>query len=434
MSDVLLAGDWHLASVAAAGLTRLGYTVHVRPDALGTPDHDAFEALARGDRCGAEPGVAELLAAARERGTLRPVLDDAQAARILHRAELSLVAYDTATAADGSVTDSRPATMLRDLLARPHRTGPVVAASQLRAGTCDAALADAGLPADSPDLVHLPENLRLGRAVTDFMHPARTVVGCNAPDLPKAVRALLDLLDSGRELQMRLVEAELVKHGTNAYLALCITLANDLGTIAGRLGADPVTVLDGVRADQRVADRAPLRPGEPFAGATLHRDVRALVEHGEPIGRDGLFRALVNANAVHALAPLAALDRILDGVAGRTVCLLGLTYKPGVSTLRGSPALRLARELDAQGATVTAYDPVAETADLRQVHRYTTFTEAAAGAHCVVLTVEHPAFTDPALFAGVLPRHTVLLRLTGAERCSRVPTPAGWKSVTPWNT
>ncbi|MFD5625700.1 UDP binding domain-containing protein [Streptomyces sp. NPDC127072] len=467
MPDVLLVGDWHLASVTAAGLTRLGYTVHVRPDAvetpgragfgaleapgragfdavetpgqapfsaLETPDRAAFDALARGHRCGDEPEVAGILAAARENGTLRPVLDEAQAAEVLRHADMSLVVHDTGTAADGTVTDLRPVAALRQLLGDHGRRGPVVVASQLRAGTCDAALADAGLPADSPDLIHIPENLRLGRAVSDFLQPARTVVGCNSPHLPQAVRDLLDRLGSRDELHMRLVEAELVKHGTNAYLALCITLANDLGTVAAHLGADPVTVLDGVRADERVAAGAPLRPGEPYAGATLHRDVRALVEHGEPIGRDGLFRAVAHANAVHALAPLAALDKHLEGVAERTVCLLGLTYKPGVSTLRDSAALRLADELHAQGARVTAYDPIAETADLPDMQRRTTFTEAAADADCVVLTVEHPAFTDPAFFESATPRHALLLRLTGTERRSRVPTPHGWRSVDLWNS
>ncbi|MEU3860079.1 UDP binding domain-containing protein [Streptomyces sp. NPDC028722] len=433
MPEAYLTGDWHLASVTAAGLLRLGYTVHLRPDAANVPDPEAFDALTRGERCAEEPGVAEILGAARAAGTLRPVLDRTDAVQVLARADLCLVAHDTGTSPDGTAADPRPAAALAELLAHPGRLGPVVAEGQLKAGSCDAALAAAGLPADSPDLVHLPENLRLGRAVEDFLHPARAVVGCNALDLPPAVRALLDALAPAAERPMRLVEAELVKHGTNAYLACCITLANDLGAIAGRLGADPVTVLDGVRADERVADRAPLRPGDAYAGATLHRDVRALIEHGEPYGRDGLFRAVANANAVHALAPLAVLDRRLDGLAGRTVCLLGLTYKPGVSTLRDAPGLRLARELLAQGAAVTAHDPVAEPTNTGDVRRFHTAAEAVAGADCVALVVEHPAFADPALLASTAPRRPLLLRLTGAEGRSRVPTPPGWTSVDQWN-
>ncbi|MEW2297886.1 UDP binding domain-containing protein [Streptomyces sp. NPDC006743] len=433
MPDVLLVGDWHLASVTAAGLLRLGYAVHVRPDALDAAADEAFDTFARGERCAGEPEVAQSLTAAHGAGALRPVLNEERTAEVLRKAVLTLVAHDTATAVDGTLTDPRPPTALRELLAHPDRGGPVVALSQLRAGTCDAALSDTGLPADSADLVHLPENLRLGRALSDFLRPARTVVGCNAPELPGPVSELLDLIASVNELRMTLAEAELVKHGTNAYLALCITLANDLGTIAGSLGADPVTVLDGLRADDRVADRAPLRPGEAYAGATLHRDVRALMEQGRPIGRDGLFRAIAHSNAVHALAPLARLDRELEGVGGRTVCLLGLTYKPGVSTLRDSPALRLGRELTTQGASVTAYDPIAEQVDLGEIHRATTLAEAVAAAHCTVLMVEHPAFTEPDLFKGVQPRRPLLMRLTGTERRTRVPTPPGWRSVDPWS-
>jgi UDPglucose 6-dehydrogenase len=268
--------------------------------------------------------------------------------------------------------------------------------------------------------------------MTDFLHPARVVVGCHGDRPPRAVADLLAALEPGRTLIMTLVEAEMVKHGTNAYLAFCITLANDLGVIAGHLGADPLVVMDGVRADERVAERAPLRPGEAYAGATLTRDVRALWEHGEPIGRDGLFRAISNANSVHALLPMAVLDRVLDGLAGRRICLLGLTYKPGVSTLRDSPGLRLGRELQAQGAAVTAYDPLAEQDDLGGVLRHATFAGAARDADCVVLVVEHEDFAGPAVFEGAAPRGNLLLRLTGAERHSRVPTPAGWRSVDPW--
>lgn len=433
MPDVLVCGDWHLASVTAAGLVQLGYVVHIRPGDPGAADDVAFEEIAAGRRAANEPRVADILAAARAEGALRAVLDDAQTANVLRAARLSLVAYDTVTAADGTVTDSRPAVTTEKLLRHRERSGPVVLLSQVRAGTSDAAVTAAGLQAGSPDLVHLPENLRLGHAVPDFLHPARVIVGCNAPEVPAAVRTLLSQLSAGTVLTMSLVEAELVKHATNAYLAACITLANDVGTIAGHLGADPATVLDGVRADERVADRAPLRPGEAYAGATLHRDVRALCERGELIGRDGLFRAIARANTVHALAPLAVLDRRLDGLAGRRICLLGLTYKPGVSTLRDSPGLRLARELRAQGADVTAYDPVAEAADLPGMRRCDSLAAAACDADCVALVVEHEAFTDPTGFDGLAPRGRVLLRLTGSERRSRVATPPGWESVSTWS-
>ncbi|MBB5868331.1 UDPglucose 6-dehydrogenase [Allocatelliglobosispora scoriae] len=431
MAEVLVVGDWHLASVTAAGLLRLGYTVSSRPDDPDVADEVAAAELAGGSRAAGEPEITELLTAARDRGDLRLLSGAEEADLAAGRAELTVIAYDSRTAADGTAIDERPVRSATAALRAAGRTGPVIVMSQIRAGTGDAVLRAAGLPPDSPDLVHIPENLRLGRSLQDFLQPHRLVVGCNA-EPPEAVRRLVDRLDSPNPLRMSLVEAELVKHGTNAYLAACITLANDLGTIAGHLGADPATVLNGVRADARVAPSAPMRPGEPYSGATLQRDVRALWEHGEPIGRDGLFRAISQSNAVHSLGPLAVLDRRLDGLAGRRVCLLGLTYKPGVSTLRDSPGLRLARELTAHGVEVDAFDPVADTTDLPGIRRHASLAAAADDTDCVVLIVEHEAFTTPSVFADLRPRNRMLLRLTGGEPHSRVPTPAGWLSIDPW--
>jgi UDPglucose 6-dehydrogenase len=431
MPEALVLGDWHLATVAIAGLLELGYTVHARPDHVDTPDaEEATAGLLGGTRAAAEPEVADVLARGLAENRLRPVSAD-RLARTATYVDVNLVAYDSLTDADGSAIDERPAATATALLRIPSRTGPVVLLSQVRAGTGDAVLVRAGLAADSADLVHLPENLRLGQSLRDFLEPHRLVVGCNGP-LSPTVGQLVELLKPVRLCSMTLVEAELVKHGTNVYLAACITLANAIGAIAGRLGADPATVMDGVRADARIADTAPMRPGEPYAGATLQRDVRALWEHGEPIGRDGLFRAISSANAVHALAPVAVLDRRLDGLDGRRVCLLGLTYKPGVSTLRDSPGLRLAHGLIAHGAEVSVYDPVADEFAMPGITRHTTLRDAAADAECLVLVVEHEAFTDPAALADLRPRNRLLLRLTGRESHSRVPSPAGWVSVDPW--
>ena len=429
MAEVLVVGDSHLATVTIAGLLELGYTVYSRLDDSDTPDDSAVAQLFRGERAAGEPEVADILATGLTRGVLRQA--NRQPAAESAGSELTVVAYDSCTATNGTMVDLRPTATATTMLAAPGRVGPVILMSQVRAGTGDAVLAAAGLTGDSPDLVHIPENLRLGRSFQDFLRPHRLVIGCNGHP-PAAVGRLVDLLQPVQLRTMTLVEAELVKHATNAYLAACITLANDVGIIAGHLGADPATVMDGVRADPRVAETAPMRPGAPYAGATLQRDVRALWEHGEPIGRDGLFRAISNANSAHALSLLAVLDRRLDGLAGRRICLLGLTYKPGVSTLRDSPGLRLADALIAHGTQVAAFDPVAEEFVPTEVQRHADMHAAADGADCVVLVVEHDAFTVPNALESLRPARNLLLRLTGSARQSKVATPAGWISVDPW--
>ncbi|WP_341855835.1 UDP binding domain-containing protein [Brachybacterium sp. GPGPB12] len=355
--------------------------------------------------------------------------DEADLDRALGSAVLVAVAYDSRTTVNGETDDSRSEDAVRALLARGVSGPAILLSSQVRAGTCERLLRSSGLPADSRALVHVPENLRLGSALEDFLHPERLVVGCNAPDLPPVVAELVAQWNARDTRRVRLVEAELVKHGTNVFLSMCIVFANDLGWIARELGADPVAVMEAVRADSRVSPKAPLRPGQAYAGATPQRDVRALWEAGEMFGRDTLFAAVSRSNASHALAPVALLDRILDGLYQRRVCLLGLTYKPGITTLRDSPALRLAKELTAFGCTVTAHDPHAEQIALDAVDRRCTVSSAATDADCVVLVTAHEEYLSLDL-GSLSVRRTNLLDL-----CAAAPSLSGrdgWRLHDMW--
>ncbi len=417
MPSAVVLGDWHLASVTAAGLVRLGYRVR-----LWAGDPPTTLAVVRGERAAAEPEVAQLLAT----GDCQPIEDENLLGAALGAAALAFVAFDSASASDGTVADSRPADAVRRIWQLTGGGCPIVLSSQVRAGSCDALLAELAGGSADPRLVHLPENLRLGRALADFTHPQRLVVGCN-DNLPEPVREFIDRLGTTQPIRLRLAEAELVKHGTNAFLALCIAFANDLGWIARSLGADAGRVLGAVRADQRVGDQAPLRPGDAYSGATLQRDVRALCGLGRPVGRDSLFDAISRANAVHAMAAVAVLDRLFDGLAGRAVSLLGLTYKPNVSTLRDSPALRLAAQLHQHGCRVTGYDPVAEPLPSASgIERSPSLAAAVAGVDCVVLVTAHDELRTADLGA-TEPGRRLLFDLTGSARA-----PDGWQVLDLW--
>lgn len=424
MPNAVVLGDWHLASVTAAALVELEHRVRV-----WAGDTDTTLALLRGERAAAEPGVARALDPAAD--GCEPVRGQEDLAVAVGSANLAVVAFDSATAVDGTMTDERPAEAVRLVWQLSGGRCPVVVSSQVRAGTCDALLEELAGTRDDPRLVYLPENLRLGTALADFLSPARLVVGCNGPP-PPAVTELTGRIHVEEPIHLRLVEAELVKHGTNAFLAMCIAFANDLGWIARGLGASAAPVLAAVQADPRIGSQAPLRPGDAYSGATLERDVCALRGRGETVGRDGLFAAISRSNTVHGMAAVGILDRVLDGLDGRKVCLLGLTYKPNVSTLRDSPALRLAPMLVAHGARVTAFDPVAETLmPPSPFERFATMREATAGADCVILMTPHDAI-ELCVLASCQPARLMLLDATNAGRGVHVP-PA-WTLLDLWTT
>jgi UDPglucose 6-dehydrogenase len=320
------------------------------------PDAGLRAAAARARAPVVEAGIDEALQTAVDHGLLR-VVDDVEDA--IRSAPLTHLTFDTEVGATGRGEDPRLDDALDAFVTAAPAGALLLVSSQLPVGTSrrwrDVLRAtDRGLL-----LAHAPENLRLGTALDDFLHPARLLIGA---DDDEAFARAADALGPFSETPMRLglTAAEMAKHATNAYLALCIAFANDLAWLSASAGADPREVAAALRADPRVAPAAPLRPGPAFSGATLMRDLATLRDLGEQCGRPDLFAALIAANERHAEAPIAWLEDALGSFDGMHVAVAGLTYKPGTSTLRDSLPLRLVAELAERGATVAAWDPAAE--------------------------------------------------------------------------
>lgn len=349
---VALAGLWHLGTVAAGAWVESGESV-----IAWDPDPELRDALAHARAPVAEPGLDEALGKGLERGLLR-VSDGPPFAA----APLAHLAFDTTVGPSGTAEDARLEEAVEMFADTAQDGSLLLVSSQVRVGTCrrwHALLADRdrGLM-----LAHVPENLRLGRALDDFSRPDRLLIGADDDEAyTAAARALAPF--STTPIRLGLASAEMAKHATNAYLGLCIAFANDLAWLSSSEGADPQEVANALRADPRVSPSAPLRPGTSFSGGTLTRDLSTLSALGERVGRRGLFAAVLEANERHATSTLEWLEDSLGSLTGKRVAVAGLTYKPGTSTLRDSLPLRLVSEILARGASVTAWDPAAEAFD-----------------------------------------------------------------------
>ena len=237
-----------------------------------------------------------------------------------------------------------------------------------------------------------PENLRLGKALDDFRQPARIVAGVR----DASTRAVLEPLFAPfcRDvLWMRPESAEMTKHGVNAWLALSVTFANELARVCEAVGADPREVERGLRSEPRIGQKAYLRPGAAFAGGTLARDVVALGElarkHGEPAA---IFPAILAGNEAHKDWAFRTVQRLLPKLAGSTVAVLGLTYKPDTNTLRRSGAVQLCTKLLEAGARVRCYDPsITELPpELKDARTCTRLQDAVADVDAAVIATEWP--------------------------------------------
>lgn len=388
MSDrIAVVGLWHLGCAIAVSWLRLGRTV-------AAVEFDA--AVARGLRAGHaplhEPGFNESLSDGLACGALS-VHEDAAAVR---GCPFVFIAYDTPVG-DDDTSDCTPVLAAVESCA-PHLDADavVIVSAQLPVGTSQRMRQALRERAPSAELVYSPENLRLGEAVRCYMDPGHLVIGAETDSAGDRVEALFAPMRA-RCLRMNLASAEMTKHCINSFLATSITLANQWADICGIAGADFDDIVPALRADPRIGERAYLTPGIGFSGGTLGRDLRVLeevnvarLEGGAPLFGD-VWR--YNQRRVGVVARRVA--EILGGVEGRHLALLGMTYKPGTSTLRRSLPLAVARDLLTRGAAVAAHDPLAdwrEVAPPGGLRIADSAYEASEAADLLVLLTEWPEY------------------------------------------
>ena len=346
---VCVAGLWHLGVVTAACVAAAGHRVVAFDE-----DEAVVTGLAEGDPPRGRAGSRRSRAPrAREPVRSASPTDREEAAR---DAELVWIAYDTPVDADDRADVDFVVERARALIDAADPDAVILVSSQLPVGTTRL------LEQSSPPgrtFACSPENLRLGAAIAAFEQPDRIVVGI-PPDADRSrIEELFGLL-SERIEWMDVESAELVKHGLNAFLAVSVAFANELATIAERVGADAAEVERGLKTERRIGPRAYLRPGAAFAGGTLARDVDYLTQIGE---REHvpthLLRAVRTSNDEHrrwarrTVESLVGAERRADG---HVIGVWGLVYKQGTDTLRRSSSVELCRELAGAGAVVRAHD------------------------------------------------------------------------------
>jgi UDPglucose 6-dehydrogenase len=226
---------------------------------------------------------------------------------------------------------------------------------------------------------------------------------------------------------MRTESAEMVKHALNAFLAVSIAYTNEIARLCEQVGADAREVARGLKSDARIGPNARLNPGAAFAGGTLAREILTLLNLARSRGQPApILAAVKSSNDQHRLWALPRLQSRLQSLQGKSIAILGLTYKPHTDTLRRSAALDLCRHLLDAGARLRAFDPAIRQLppDWDGVTLASDLTDALSGADAAVLCTEWPEFLDAdwtALLARM--RRPLLIDANGflAERLADAP-------------
>jgi UDPglucose 6-dehydrogenase len=362
-------------------------------------DKDAAKiaALKRGEIPIFEPGLDELLESNIKQGRLEFAADTSR----VGEADAVFIAVGTPSRrGDGHADLSFVYQAVREIAPLLAATAVLITKSTVPVGTGDEIeniLRNARPDADI-QVVSNPEFLREGAAIQDFKHPDRIVVGT---DQERARKVLGEIyrplyLNAPPIIYVSRRTAELIKYASNAFLATKITFINEIADLCEQVGADVQEVARGMGLDNRIGAKF-LHPGPGFGGSCFPKDASALIktahDHGVPLR---LVEAVAAVNDQRKRAMARKVVLALGGsVRGKTIAVLGLTFKPNTDDTRDSPAIPLITALQDLGAIVRGYDPAGmEQAKphLPDVHYCQSAYSAAEGAEALVIATEWEQF------------------------------------------
>jgi UDPglucose 6-dehydrogenase len=249
------------------------------------------------------------------------------------------------------------------------------------------------------DVVSNPEFLREGSAIEDFMRPNRVIIGAESD---QAVAILKDLYSPLYLIETPLVitdvqTSEMIKYASNAFLATKISFINEMANICERVGADVHQVAKGMGLDGRIGPKF-LHPGPGFGGSCFPKDIKAIEKIGRDLGYSfEIVKAVMRVNKRQRKYMVAKIKQSLGGVRGKTLAILGLTFKPNTDDMREAPSITIIRALQKEGAQIRAFDPAGmgeAKKILRSVHYAKDAYDAARGSHGLVIITEWNQFRN----------------------------------------
>ncbi|WP_373542457.1 UDP-glucose/GDP-mannose dehydrogenase family protein [Chamaesiphon sp.] len=275
------------------------------------------------------------------------------------------------------------------------------------------------------DVVSNPEFLREGSAIYDTFNPDRIVIGSSSQQAIELMQQLYAPIVTRQYAQYPdlapvpvlvtdLTSAEMIKYAANAFLATKISFINEVGNICDRVGADVTLVAQGIGLDSRIGHKF-LQAGIGWGGSCFPKDVSALVHTATDYGYDArLLKSTIETNRQQRLIAVEKLQQVLKILKGKTIGLLGLTFKPDTDDLRDAPALDLIDRLTHLGAKVKAYDPLINSdrshPDLAKITVTTSAEDLASGCDALVLVTEWQEFQelDYAHLASLMEQPTIV--------------------------
>jgi UDPglucose 6-dehydrogenase len=348
-------GLWHLGCTLCASWAKLGNKV------VGF-DHNSniVDNLQQGIPPIFEPNLSETIKESVEKNLLTFSND----IKKLSQCDFIFLSYDTPV----DDNDSCDTTILKNAILEIRNVmkndSIIIVSSQTPVGTCRDLKTKLHEQNTTLDLAYSPENLRLGESINCYFNPGRIILGTsNKKTEIKCIKLFEQITNN--IISMGLESSEMVKHGINSFLATSIVFANHMADICEFTQANIEDVVKGIKSDPRIGPKAYLTPGIGFSGGTLGRDLQALSSINKKNKKNAtLFETIHKYNTERKVVIVNKIHELLGNVVGKTIGILGLTYKPGTSTLKRSIPLEITNALLEKNANVKVYDPKANYSEL----------------------------------------------------------------------
>ena len=405
MAKITVIGTGYVGSVSGACLADFGNNV-----ICVDTNSEKIESLKKGIIPIFEPGLDAIVARNSASGRLSFSTDLAAA---LRESAVVFIAVGTPPADDGSADLSHVEAAARQIGSLIDAYTVIVDKSTVPIGTgrkvalwVSEELEKRGQRVEF-DVVSNPEFLREGSAVYDFTHPDRVVIGSGserARNIMKDVYRSL-YLNETPYIETNLESAEMIKYASNAFLAVKITFINEIANLCEKTGADIQDVSRAMGKDGRIGAKF-LHSGPGYGGSCFPKDTRALARIGRENGEiQNIVETTIETNERQKIRAAQKIESVMESLAGKTLAILGLAFKPNTDDMRESPAITICEYLAKRGAKLRAYDPAAmKEAQWRlaaikdSVYYARDEYDAAQGAHALVIVTEWNQFRNIDMF------------------------------------
>lgn len=390
-------------------------------------DDNKIELLTKGIPPFYEPGLEELMRKNMNEGRLRFSNNAAEAVK---NAEVIFIAVGTPSLEDGSADLSYVDAVARTIGENLNGYKVIVTKSTVPVGTGERIrkiMQDMGNDNSKFDIISNPEFLREGSAVEDFMRPNRVVIGSNSERAISIMRELyrpLYLIETPFIIT-DIETSEMIKYASNVFLATKVSFINEIANLCEEVGANVQVVAKAMGVDGRIGAKF-LHPGPGFGGSCFPKDTRALLQIAESHGYDfKIVRSVGEVNIAQRERMIAKIEHALRGASGKTIGILGLSFKPNTNDIRESPAIYIIQRLTDKGANIRVFDPAAMQDARRVLGQSVTYCsdayDVADGAGAIVLVTEWNQFRNLELgrLKGLL-KHPVFIDLRNVYEPERM--------------